>query len=453
MAKIKVHEIAKELEKQSKEIIAFLQDKGIEVKAAQSALEEEAAEMVRKAFGRENAGKAGQNALEKQETKASQKPEQKAGAKSDGAAQQSPKPAQEDKKQPRQETKPEGREKAQGQAGGEAPRRKKKIIVVSNPHNSNIPGQRSQASHSGSSNSQGNHPNGAGEKKQGQPKQAQQKQGQQKPGQAGRQGAGGGNRQNQPNQNRRQGQGGQKKEVPHKIIRPLTAPSIPESMQVDFKLNAQKLENERIAAKNAQAAREAEAKAAKEAAEAKAAQEAAAAKAAQEERAAKEAAEKKNAQAARPAQSASGRPSGRQTGDPGSPREMKGVKEMTGIRGMRGLRRAAAVAAAKAKGMPGAMAEGPKGLTVWAARAAGLISGVITLIGIITGLGEIITATREALRGRTIDLNGVRSQVKVSFRKPPLRMKSAGMTRSAGSARRRIKSLKKTLSMKRMTVQ
>ncbi len=308
MAKIKVHEIAKELEKQSKEIIAFLQDKGIEVKAAQSALEEEAAEMVRKAFGRENAGKAGQNALEKQETKASQKPEQKAGAKSDGAAQQSPKPAQEDKKQPRQETKPEGREKAQGQAGGEAPRRKKKIIVVSNPHNSNIPGQRSQASHSGSSNSQGNHPNGAGEKKQGQPKQAQQKQGQQKPGQAGRQGAGGGNRQNQPNQNRRQGQGGQKKEVPHKIIRPLTAPSIPESMQVDFKLNAQKLENERIAAKNAQAAREAEAKAAKEAAEAKAAQEAAAAKAAQEERAAKEAAEKKNAQAARPAQSASGRP-------------------------------------------------------------------------------------------------------------------------------------------------
>ncbi len=52
MAKIKVHEIAKEMEKQSKEIIAFLQDKGIEVKAAQSSLEEEAAEMVRKAFGK-----------------------------------------------------------------------------------------------------------------------------------------------------------------------------------------------------------------------------------------------------------------------------------------------------------------------------------------------------------------------------------------------------------------
>ena len=35
MAKLKVHELAKELDKQSKEIIAFLQNKGIEVKAAQ----------------------------------------------------------------------------------------------------------------------------------------------------------------------------------------------------------------------------------------------------------------------------------------------------------------------------------------------------------------------------------------------------------------------------------
>ncbi|MDO4305083.1 MAG: translation initiation factor IF-2 N-terminal domain-containing protein, partial [Bacillota bacterium] len=51
MAKLKVHELAKELNKQSKEIIAFLQDKGIEVKAAQSALEDEAVSLVRKAFG------------------------------------------------------------------------------------------------------------------------------------------------------------------------------------------------------------------------------------------------------------------------------------------------------------------------------------------------------------------------------------------------------------------
>ena len=51
MAKFKVYELAKELEKQSKEIISFLQEKGIEVKAAQSGVDDEAAEMVRKHFG------------------------------------------------------------------------------------------------------------------------------------------------------------------------------------------------------------------------------------------------------------------------------------------------------------------------------------------------------------------------------------------------------------------
>ena len=51
MAKMKVHELAKEIGKQSKDVIAFLQDKGIEVKAAQSSLEEDAVSMVRKEFG------------------------------------------------------------------------------------------------------------------------------------------------------------------------------------------------------------------------------------------------------------------------------------------------------------------------------------------------------------------------------------------------------------------
>ena len=47
MAKIKVHELAKELELQSKDILSFLQEKGIEAKAAQSSLEEDAAALVR----------------------------------------------------------------------------------------------------------------------------------------------------------------------------------------------------------------------------------------------------------------------------------------------------------------------------------------------------------------------------------------------------------------------
>ena len=51
MAKIKVHELAKELDKQSKDVLTFLQDKGVDVKAAQSSIEDDAADMVRKHFG------------------------------------------------------------------------------------------------------------------------------------------------------------------------------------------------------------------------------------------------------------------------------------------------------------------------------------------------------------------------------------------------------------------
>ncbi len=51
MAKMKVHELAKELNIQSKDVLAFLQEKGIEAKAAQSSLEESSIEIVRKAFG------------------------------------------------------------------------------------------------------------------------------------------------------------------------------------------------------------------------------------------------------------------------------------------------------------------------------------------------------------------------------------------------------------------
>ena len=46
MAKMKVHELAKELEIQSKEIITYLKEKGMEVKAAQSSIEDEAIALV-----------------------------------------------------------------------------------------------------------------------------------------------------------------------------------------------------------------------------------------------------------------------------------------------------------------------------------------------------------------------------------------------------------------------
>ena len=100
MAKLKVHELAKELEVQSKDVVAFLQDKGIE-KVAASALEDDMADMVRKHFYK-SAGSApkSDNADKAAETV----------AKSEGA-----------------------------EAKAEAPKKKKKIIFVSNPSNSKMP--------------------------------------------------------------------------------------------------------------------------------------------------------------------------------------------------------------------------------------------------------------------------------------------------------------------------
>ena len=189
MAKIKVHEIAKELEKQSKEIIAFLQDKGIEVKAAQSSIEDDVAAMVRKAFGGSKADT--ETAKEKEAAPVTAE-------------------KQEETKKAEPEKAPEKPE-APAQGISEPPKKKKKIIFVSNPHNSNFSSQQRPQGNNRPVQNQGQRP--------------------------------GGNRQGQ----------GRAQEAPHKIIRPLTAPSVMESTRVDFRENARKLENERIAAKNNQA--------------------------------------------------------------------------------------------------------------------------------------------------------------------------------------------------------
>lgn len=189
MAKIKVHEIAKELEKQSKEIIAFLQDKGIEVKAAQSSIEDDVAAMVRKAYGGSKADT--ETAKEKEAAPVTAE-------------------KQEETKKAEPEKAPEKPE-APAQGISEPPKKKKKIIFVSNPHNSNFSSQQRPQGNNRPMQNQGQRP--------------------------------GGNRQGQ----------GKAQEAPHKIIRPLTAPSVMESTRVDFRENARKLENERIAAKNNQA--------------------------------------------------------------------------------------------------------------------------------------------------------------------------------------------------------
>ena len=107
MAKFKVYELAKELEKQSKEIISFLQGKGIEVKAAQSSIDDEVAQMVREHFG------GGKN-----ETK--------------------PETVQKEIQTKVEDSKTD--EKSGQLKTEEHPKKKKNIIFVSNPQNSKMPG-------------------------------------------------------------------------------------------------------------------------------------------------------------------------------------------------------------------------------------------------------------------------------------------------------------------------
>lgn len=141
MAKMKVHELAKELDKKSKELIDFLQAKGYEVKAAQSSIEDDAIALVRGAFGSD--GKTEAKAAEKKEP---------AAAKEDtsGATEEKPqgeKAPSEKKPAPEKAEKQKPQEKA-AQAPKSEPRsdapKKKRIIFVSNPHNSKMGGRQSQ---------------------------------------------------------------------------------------------------------------------------------------------------------------------------------------------------------------------------------------------------------------------------------------------------------------------
>ncbi|MBD5506818.1 MAG: translation initiation factor IF-2 [Lachnospiraceae bacterium] len=119
MAKMKVHELAKELDRKSKELIDFLQAKGYEVKAAQSSIEDDAIALVKKEFGA-----AGKEKPAKEEKPQEVKPE--AAPETAKAAPEAPRAAEEKK-----------------DAKTEAPK-KKKIIFVSNPQNSKMGGRPAQ---------------------------------------------------------------------------------------------------------------------------------------------------------------------------------------------------------------------------------------------------------------------------------------------------------------------
>ena len=132
MAKMKVYELAIELDKQSKEIVTFLTEKGVDVKSHMSTIEDDAINMVKAAFG----GKA-EAAKEEKKAEAPAKEEKKAEAPKAEAPKATP-------------------------AKEEAPKPKKKnIIFVSNPHNSKMPGQRpNNGNNNGNRNNGGNNGNG-----------------------------------------------------------------------------------------------------------------------------------------------------------------------------------------------------------------------------------------------------------------------------------------------------
>ncbi len=161
MAKIKVHELAKELEMQSKDILSFLQEKGIEAKAAQSSVDEEAAKLVRGTFGSFSTS-AKEKEAAKESVKESAPVTGEAGAEKLGTqtvnADASKKDVAKTDATKVDATKVDATKVAEKKAevSDEAPKKKKKIIFVSNPQNSKMSGQRSDRGQSQNRNGGGN---------------------------------------------------------------------------------------------------------------------------------------------------------------------------------------------------------------------------------------------------------------------------------------------------------
>ncbi len=124
MSNMKVHELAKELNIQSKDVLSFLNENGIEAKAAQSSIDDAACEKVRSKFGK-------QASKEKSEAKAvnleEAKKETKEAVKKE-VKEETAKPEENKAKAAINEKKPE------------EPVKKKKIFVVNNSGNSKMPG-------------------------------------------------------------------------------------------------------------------------------------------------------------------------------------------------------------------------------------------------------------------------------------------------------------------------
>lgn len=132
MAKMKVHELAKELEIKSKDIIQFLQEKGHDVKVAQSSLEDDAVTLVKQKFG------AGSQPVKAEKVKT-----------------EAPVKEVSESSVPKTET-PAKAEPVSDNSGQktEAPKKKKTIIVLNNPQNSRM----GQSGNRNSNNNRGQQP-------------------------------------------------------------------------------------------------------------------------------------------------------------------------------------------------------------------------------------------------------------------------------------------------------
>ena len=200
MAKIRIHELAKEMDKNGKDILSFLQEKGVEVKSVSSSVEEDVADMVKKSFGKaaskaedvkvmkEPRAEEAQSVKEPKSEESQPAKEAKAeGAQSVKESQPVKEPKSEGvqpvkESQPAKEAKAEGAQSAKESQPAKEPQRsaeksndtqkaanqnkkkKSKIIIVSNQQNSKMSG--GQGQRSGGSNGRGQ--NGYGNNGRGQ---------------------------------------------------------------------------------------------------------------------------------------------------------------------------------------------------------------------------------------------------------------------------------------------
>jgi len=233
MAKIRIHELAKELNVQNKDILGFLQGKGIAAKAAQSSVEEDVAQLVRRTFGRgaqSASGKAegaeqkasGVSKAERREPEG-REPEKKDSGNKEPVKREPDKTKSEKKELEKKELekKETVREEAAKQAKASAEAPKKKLIIVSNPQYSEMKDQRSaqggNGRRQGGSNSQNNQ---------------NRKQGGQNPSQTGQNQANRGKSGQARPQGGRNDRGRLQPAAPVRPIKPLTPPSPTPAVQM-----------------------------------------------------------------------------------------------------------------------------------------------------------------------------------------------------------------------------